>query len=173
MQGATDFMLVMKKKKRTDETATLYITGRDVYQQELCIQFDKQQCRWINLGTVEEIEEKKVALSYTSDPLVQSICYLVSATPYMWEGSILDLHNEVTRYTGAVLTETGNALAARVRNMAAMLEYRDSIEYRYSPKNVKKNGKVMRLHSFQKKTATTATTILLLLIATTATLFLG
>ena len=35
LMGATDTILILSKKKRTDENATLSVTGRDIEQNEL------------------------------------------------------------------------------------------------------------------------------------------
>jgi len=149
LQGATDAMMVIKKKKRTDEVATLYITGRDVFQQELYVYFDKAQCRWINQGTVEEIDEQRTTLYYDNDPLVKTIVVLLEENN-LWEGSLLELQDHVTRLMGVVLEERGQALATRIKRLAPLLEYKDSIQYRHSSTPVKRNGKSVRLHSFQR-----------------------
>jgi hypothetical protein len=149
LQGATDTMLVLKKKKRTDETAVFSFTGRDIFQQELYVYFDKLECRWKNQGIVEEIEEQKTTNYYESDPLAETIRKLLEEET-MWEGSLIELSDEVIRTTGKVLEERGKALSNRLQRLAPLLEFRDSIIYRSEGTPVKHNGKSARLHSFQK-----------------------
>jgi hypothetical protein len=149
LQGATDTMLVIKKKKRTDETTVFAFTGRDVFQRELYICFDKEECRWKNQGYIEEIDEKRAMNVYTSDPLVRTIVDMLKESG-MWEGTLLELQDEVVKHTGTVMAEQGNALANKLKRLAPMLQFRDSITYRHSKNPVRHNGKTARLHSFQK-----------------------
>ena len=44
--GAADGAFIMHKKKRTDNTAVMDIVGRDQPDQELTIEFDREQCIW-------------------------------------------------------------------------------------------------------------------------------
>ena len=44
--GAADGAFIMQKKKRTDNTAVMDIVGRDQPDQELTIEFDREQCVW-------------------------------------------------------------------------------------------------------------------------------
>jgi hypothetical protein len=149
LQGATDTMFVIKKKKRTDETAVFSFTGRDIFQQELYIHFDKPECKWKNQGTVEEIDEQAVANCYESDPLVRTIVESVNKTD-KWRVSLTELHDEVARRTGSILPEYGKALSTRLQRLAPLLEYRDSITYEKDKSPVKHNGRSVRLYSFQQ-----------------------
>lgn len=149
LQGATDTMMVISKKERTNETATLAATGRDISQQELVIKFDKERCRWINEGTVEDVENRKSMEEYDSDHLVTTIRMLTSETD-LWEGSLEELKQAVSKHTRQVLPESGKALSARIAKLAPLLAHRDNIEHRQSDHPVRKGSTSSRLHSFQK-----------------------
>lgn len=49
ISGATDSNFVLRKDKRSSQTATLYCTGRDIAYRELKLSFDSQAHRWLLL----------------------------------------------------------------------------------------------------------------------------
>jgi hypothetical protein len=53
LSGVADGILVLMRS-RQDDQASLHITGRDVQEQELVLQFAKETLTWTSLGTKEE-----------------------------------------------------------------------------------------------------------------------
>lgn len=53
LTGAADCVQVLRRE-RGQHDATLYVSGRDVEEQELALKFDKEFCLWSVLGTADE-----------------------------------------------------------------------------------------------------------------------
>ncbi len=66
VMGVLDAALVISKQKREDKEAKLYITGRDMPEQVLAIQFNKDIFKWENLGDSETVEHNKRVNEYKS-----------------------------------------------------------------------------------------------------------
>ena len=75
--GSSDTVWGLCRKNRTDADAVLAITGRDVEQQELAIQFDRKQKRWKYLGTAEEQATQRAVDAYTNSPITMTILALI------------------------------------------------------------------------------------------------
>ncbi|MCI7304340.1 MAG: bifunctional DNA primase/polymerase [Clostridiales Family XIII bacterium] len=73
LQGATDVMFIIKKEKRTDEEAIFYATGRDISPEELAVKFNKQSCRWENLGDAGTIDQLRAELEYRNHPAIVTL----------------------------------------------------------------------------------------------------
>ena len=48
IMGVCDTIYIIYKKKRQDENATLFMTGRDIRQQDIVLNFDEDKFRWNN-----------------------------------------------------------------------------------------------------------------------------
>ena len=90
IMGSVDLALMINRETRADTEATLHVTGRDVEQQEIAIEFDRNAFVWTYKGTHEEIAERKRAEAYRSDPVVRTILALMKADS-TWTGSMRDL----------------------------------------------------------------------------------
>lgn len=78
VMGVLDAALVISKKKREDKDAKLYITGRDMPEQVLAIEFNKSIFRWENLGDSEAVEHSRQINKYRNSKAVQVIKKLLS-----------------------------------------------------------------------------------------------
>ncbi|MBR0378316.1 MAG: AAA family ATPase, partial [Lachnospiraceae bacterium] len=65
--GAADGAFVMVKKKRTDNSATISVVGRDQQDQELSVQFDVDHCIWKLVKLETEMWKPK------PDPVLEQI----------------------------------------------------------------------------------------------------
>ncbi|MCD8160867.1 MAG: helicase RepA family protein [Clostridiales bacterium] len=82
--GAADGAIVLQKKKRIEDTATMQIVGRDQEDQELTLEFDRERCFW-QLSNVE-----KTIFSRKADPLLYSIAgFMVDKSE--WTGTATEL----------------------------------------------------------------------------------
>lgn len=70
LQGATDFMITMKKGK---DGTTLFGTGRDFEEFEYQLYFNADTCEWINLGAPDEIKKQEMQRKYRNDEAVKFI----------------------------------------------------------------------------------------------------
>jgi Fe2+ or Zn2+ uptake regulation protein len=53
LPGAADSVLVMKRERGKDD-ATLFVTGRDVEERELAVEWDESLWQWVHRGSAEE-----------------------------------------------------------------------------------------------------------------------
>ncbi len=58
LTGAVDTILILQKK-RTEYTAKLSISGRDIEEQQLALSFDPFVCRWSIMGNAADIADSK------------------------------------------------------------------------------------------------------------------
>lgn len=98
IMGAADTIWTITKAKRTDEEATLHITGRDVEQSDTVIRFDKNEWRWQKVGAADWLAEQRAREEYDSSPIVMTIKKLLDQSPtHRWDGTAKDLM-EAGRY---------------------------------------------------------------------------
>ena len=71
VMGVLDAALVISKKRREDKEAKLYITGRDMPEQVLAIEFNKSIFRWENLGDSDAVEHNRQINKYRNSKAVQ------------------------------------------------------------------------------------------------------
>lgn len=88
IMGSSDTTFILEKKSRTESTATLYITGRDVEYQEFVLRFNN--CNWelISKATQKEIEEQKIP-----DVIYKIIEFMKEKQE--WKGSATELLAEL------------------------------------------------------------------------------
>lgn len=83
--GAADGAFVIQKEKRTDNKATLDITGRDQQDQRLTLSFNRENCVW-DLVEVETELWKEPA-----DPLLEKVKDIVYEEKAEWIGTATEL----------------------------------------------------------------------------------
>jgi hypothetical protein len=121
--GAVDTTLVIMKKKRADKEATLSITGRDVEERDVIIEWGgKGVWRWRMNGDAEEMREKRVREEYENDPLVKTVKALMKSSPYGWQGTVTELLRAVFDITGNT-AQTTQTLAAKIAKWSSGLYY--------------------------------------------------
>ncbi|MCL2579216.1 MAG: helicase RepA family protein [Oscillospiraceae bacterium] len=63
--GAVDGIYILQKARRANNEAVLHITGRDVSDTQLCLEFDREDCVWkfigFESGAVEPLDERLLA----------------------------------------------------------------------------------------------------------------
>jgi phage/plasmid primase-like uncharacterized protein len=101
LTGAVDTTLVIMKKKRADKEATLSITGRDVEERDVILEWGgKGVWRWTMSGDAEEMKARRAREEYESDPLVKTVKALMRNQPYGWQGTTTELLQAVFDITG-------------------------------------------------------------------------
>ena len=83
--GAADGAFIMHKKKRTDNTAVMDIVGRDQPDQELAIEFDREQCIWKFQKAETELWKQP------PNPLLEAINEFLTEEMQEWEGTATEL----------------------------------------------------------------------------------
>lgn len=113
ISGATDSNFVLRKDKRSSQTATLYCTGRDIAYRELKLSFDPQTHLWQLL--VDDTQEEP----FPTDPLV------VHLTDFLRiKGEFIGTATELSK---ALEPITGETILPNVL-MKRLIRYRDQVE---------------------------------------------
>ena len=101
ISGATDGNFVLRKDKRSTNTATLFCTGRDIPYRELSLAFDENTHRWeLREDSQEPLPEQK------TDPLIENLL------------SFLEQHGDftgtATELTSAIADLSGETIQPNV-----------------------------------------------------------
>ncbi len=144
IMGVSDTIFIIYKKKRQDDSATLFMTGRDIRQQDIIIKFNEDKFRWYMVGTAKDEEDKRKKREYENNPLVITIKQLVSESPLGWKGTAGDLFKRVFDVTGKAYGGTSVALGKELKLLSDAL-YVDGIEH-----TSKRSGQ-NKIHTFSKK----------------------
>ena len=108
--GCADGAFVLSKERRTDNTATLSISGRDQPDQCLHLVRDEETLQW-NFDHADTVLYKELP-----DPLLERVAALVTEECPTWQGSATELITELE------LELKPNALAMRLNVRAAKLK---------------------------------------------------
>ena len=146
IMGACDTILIVSKKKRGDENATLSMTGRDIRQRDLAVHFDDTKYHWEVIGTAEEEERKRERREYENDALVRTIKSLLKKSAYgRWEGTASDLIRAIYDETGSCPADSPTGIGQKIVKYELRLYY-DGIEHK------QKSGRALgRKHLFWLK----------------------
>ncbi len=144
ISGAVDTMFVMKKKPSQPKLATLYLTGRDVAQDELVIHMDENTCQWELVGDADELAEREKLLEYQSSPIVKTIRKLVNTSPEnRWSGVAKKLLQEGERIFKIPIAPSCQQLGKELVKLRDLLQEQDSIVY-----SATSNGNAGNVHHF-------------------------
>lgn len=133
--GAADGAFLLQKERRTDNTATLDISGRDQQEQRLYLVRDAERLIW-HLERAET-EPWKEPL----DPILDSVAGLVATDNTEWNGSPTDLANAIH------LDMKPNTLTMRLNVNAARLLQEYGVRYENSRNHAGRNIKLARASS--------------------------
>ena len=132
--GAADGAFIMQKKKRTDNTAVMDIVGRDQPDQELTIEFDREQCVWKFQKAETELWKAP------PDPALEAVAGLLSPEMPEWSGTSSELLER--------LPELGlrpNTLSRKLNFSKERLRNEYGIEYEPQPRTSDKRVLVLKL----------------------------
>jgi hypothetical protein len=146
IMGVCDTIFIIYKKKRQDENAVLFMTGRDIRQQDVVVHFDETKYRWDMVGTAEEEERKRKKREYENNPIVKTVKDLLKQYPMGWKGTATDLIKAVYDVTGSPCIYSTAALGKEITSIETQLYY-DGIEH-----SMKRSGS-SRVHYFGKRQA--------------------
>lgn len=123
--GSVDTAWVLEKHKRSENKAVLHITGRDVFQQDLVLSFDKATSQWQYHGGASELARQ----DYEADMTVTTIRELLDESPDgCWHGKVSDLM-AIGRSKGRILANSLQTLGKELSRLEAdMLTY-DNIQH--------------------------------------------
>ncbi len=115
--GSADGAFVLQKEKRTDDTATLDVVGRDQPDQRLYLRKDEERLVWCLVKAERELRKEQ------PDPLLEEIASLITADRPEWHGSASELSCILT------LPVNANTLAKKLNVRAGKLLNDYSIQY--------------------------------------------
>lgn len=144
ISGAMDTMLVLKKNTRQSQEATLYVTGRDVSQNELVIRHNELTCRWELLGKASELARLEKAQQYQSSPLVKTIRKLLNESPIRcWTGTATEILNAGEQFFHVPLASSAQQISKDLNAIKDLLYEHDNIVY-----ETHSNGNAGHRHHF-------------------------
>ena len=144
IMGVCDTIYIIYKKKRQDENATMFMTGRDIKQQDIVVHFNESKYRWEMVGSAEDEERKRKKREYENNPLVITVKQILKNPPYAWKGTASDMLKAIYDVTGQPCPMDTRALGKAITDVKTQLYY-DGIEH-----NMKRNGQ-SRTHYFSKR----------------------
>lgn len=128
ISGAADTMMVLAKERRSEETATLSITGRDVEQNDLVLRFNKDTCRWENLGDADWFAEQQARVEYQESGLVRTIKKLLEQGGE-WTGTAQQLLDAGRFIARTSLADSARALTNKLKGLDNLLLEYDGIAH--------------------------------------------
>jgi len=134
--GCADGALVLRKEKRTDNTAILDVVGRDQPDQRIHLIRDEARLTW------EFDHEERELWKEPLDPLLEKLSGLVSSEKPVWSGTA----TELTEILGTEMTAIALAMRLNVRAGKLMNDY--NIHYENSRKHI---GRIITLTLMPKE----------------------
>lgn len=145
--GAADTMLALFKEKREDNKAKFIISGRDIEDDELLLEFNSRTCNWNKIGQYNELEKIKEKRLYGSNPIIRTVRKLLAdSDSNAIEITSTELYKKIIEVTGTRPKEKDAKGITRTLNKMQfdMLEY-DGIYFSPPPPNGGANGRKMYL----------------------------
>ena len=127
--GAADAAMVLTRPHRGDSQTTLNLTGRDVEEQELVVQFNKETFRWELLGDAETVKAQRLQAEYDENPIVCTINRSLDENGGHWETSGKGFIQGCAAWYGACPADTPQALTRQLAELAPLLWENDRIQY--------------------------------------------
>ena len=144
IMGVCDTIFIIYKKKRQDENAMMFMTGRDIRQKDIVVHFDETEYRWEMVGSAEEEERKRKKREYDNNPIVRTMKELVNKPPFVWKGTATDMMKSVFDVTGETFAGSSATLGKMISEIETQLYY-DGIQH-----TTKRSG-ANRMHYFTKR----------------------
>lgn len=129
ISGAADTMLVLSRERRSDSNAKLSVVGRDVENLDAVLRFDRETCRWTNLGDADAFAEEQRRHEYLTSPITQTVRKLLEHRPQGWEGTATDLMTAGQYIARTSLAVTARDLSAKLKAMSGLFLELDGIVY--------------------------------------------
>ena len=132
--GSIDVAMVIKKEKREDKTAKLYVTGRDLEEQCYEMEFNTKTFKWEMLGNSRDVEEARKELTYKTSPITQTVKKLVNTNSGHWEGTVSDIIN-ASKYFNSKIYEDPRKVGRFIKSNEHYFYFFDEIDIKYKRNN--------------------------------------
>jgi hypothetical protein len=144
ISGVMDTIFVIKKSSRNSPQAKLYITGRDVEQDEIAIRFNGNTCEWEYIGDADELEKREAKFEYQASPIVKTIKVLLNQSPKkQWTGIAKEILEAGEKIFHIPIATSSQKLSSELIKLRDLLYDQDKIVYKISP-----NGNAGHRHHF-------------------------
>ena len=143
--GAADAAIVLTRPRRGDPQTTLNLTGRDVEEQELILQFNKETFRWELLGDAETVKAQRLQAEYEENPIVCTINRALDENGGAWDCTGAGFIQGCIAWYGSCPADTPQALTKQLAELAPLLLENDRIQY-----TKRGRGGSGRAHSFKR-----------------------
>ena len=128
LSGAADTMMVLSKERREAENATLSIVGRDVESADTVLHFNRETCKWDNLGDADWFAEQQARREYQESATVKTIKKLLEQSPDgEWSGIAQELLDAGTYIARSHLATSARDLTAQLKKLDKLLFEYDNI----------------------------------------------
>lgn len=128
VMGSIDVAVVIKKEKREDVTAKLYITGRDLEEQCYEMQFSKTKYKWNMQGTHRDMEQMRKELAYRQSPIIETIKKLMKQNRGQWRGTASDIITASQYFQGLQIHDSKQQVGQKINEFSTLL-LSDCIEF--------------------------------------------
>ena len=120
--GAADTILMLVKNRGKDSMdGKLFITGRDMPEDELALCFDPEHFKWNYVGTKEDQEAKKHDELYKSSPVARTIKLLLERNNGTWSGTSKEILDFGLKELGEPIAKNESALARKINRFDGLL----------------------------------------------------
>lgn len=131
IMGAADTTIVLVQDKRSDNTTTMHVVGRDVEASETVLTFDAETCRWKVVGAATDISAEQLRRQFERNPVVRTIRALLTKNPNStWVGTATDLLRAGEDVVRQPIADTPRALTAEIQRLSIQL-FDHGIDYKY------------------------------------------
>ena len=117
IMGVCDSIYIIYKKKRTDETASLSMTGRDVRQKDIVINYNEEKYVWEIVKSPEELAKQKAQKELEENPIVVTLKPFIEKFPYKWEGTATELQKAIYDKTNNYYCVNTMELGKKIRDL--------------------------------------------------------
>jgi RecA-family ATPase len=129
VMGSIDVAMVIKKDKREDETAKLYITGRDLEEQCYEMKFNKSDYKWNMMGKSKDMDQLRKELEYKQSPIIGTIRKLVEQNQGKWKGTASEIISASQYFNGLHIYDTKQQVGQKINEFVQLLKDYDCIEF--------------------------------------------
>lgn len=147
VMGVLDAALVISKKRREDKEAKLYITGRDMPEQVLAIEFNKSIFRWENLGDSDAVEHNRQINKYRNSKAVQIVKKLLDHGDGELTASVDDII-QASNWIGSGALKIYDTPQAVGKELAGYVELFNEVDNIIATQN-KKDGRGKRSWTYK------------------------
>lgn len=146
LQGSTDTMIALSRKKRFDEETDMFISTRLFREQNYKAKYDNQTAKWSVLGEEYEYQQSLETREYDTNPIVKTVRMALEEAPE-WHVTATELADQVHRETGHKFS--ADSAGKYVRTHTSDFLKHDKINVQESTYRSGKSGRYLRFSRFK------------------------